>query len=212
MWDEDSELHDELSEVSLEQALEQEEQEWYSKTEKLLQEELLELELSVELQLEEQQVGLLSEWQLQEQLDEKDHSEGLLEEELLEKDGREELLLEEDDGGIEQLDAEQLQLKLECDKQDIDLEEQQLEMLVSLGEEQQLLEDVENIEGEEDEILDEVELLLPLKLLELELVLLPLLLLELEEQLWLRIDDESELLEELMENSLEEALEQDEHE
>ena len=42
-------------------------------------------------------------------------------------------------------------------------------------------------------------------------MLLPLLLLELEEQLWLRIDDESELLEELMENSLEEALEQQEH-
>ena len=168
----------------------------------------------MELQLEEQQVGLLSELQLQEQLDEKDHSEGLLEEELQENDAREELLLEAEDGdgAIEQLDVEQLQLKLDCDKQDIDLEEQQLEMLVSLGEEQQLLEDVENIEGEEDEILDEVELLLPLKLLELELVLLPLLLLELEEQLWLRIDDESELLEELMENSLEEALEQQEHE
>ena len=56
MWDEDTELHDELSEVSLEQALEQEEQEWYLKTEKLLQDELLELELSVELQLEEQHV------------------------------------------------------------------------------------------------------------------------------------------------------------
>ena len=122
------------------------------------------------------------------------------------------LEVEDDDGCIEQLDAKQLQLKLDSDKEDIDLEEQQLEMLVSLGEEQQLLEDVENIEGEEDEILDEVELLLSLKLLELELVLLPLLLLELEEQLWLRIDDESELLEELMENSLEEALEQDEHE
>ena len=62
MWDEDKELHDELSEVSLEQALEQEEQEWYLRTEKQLQDELLELELSVELQLEEQQAGLLSEW------------------------------------------------------------------------------------------------------------------------------------------------------
>ena len=121
-------------------------------------------------------------------------------------------MLEDDDGAIEQLDAEQLQLKLDCDKQDIDSEEQQLEMLVSLGEEQELLEDVENTEGEEDEALDEAELLLSLKLLELELVLLSLLLLELEEQLWLRIDDESELLEELMENSLEEALEQQEHE
>ena len=70
MWDEDKELHDELSEVSLEQALEQEEQEWYSKTEKQLQDELLELELSVELQLEEQQAGLLSEWLLLEQLQE----------------------------------------------------------------------------------------------------------------------------------------------
>ena len=69
-WDEDKELHDELSEVSLEQALEQEEQEWYLKTEKLLQDELLELELSVELQLEEQHVGLLSEWLLLEQLQE----------------------------------------------------------------------------------------------------------------------------------------------
>jgi hypothetical protein len=43
-------------------------------------------------------------------------------------------------------------------------------------------------------------------------VLLSLLLLELEEQLWLKIDDESELLEELKDNSLEEALEQEEHE
>ena len=121
-------------------------------------------------------------------------------------------MLEDEDGGIEQLDTEQLQLKLDCDKQDIDLlEEQQLDMLVSLGEEQELLEQIENSEGEEEEGLDEVELLLPLKLLELELVLLPLLLLELEEQLWLRLDDECELLEELIENSLEEALEQQEH-
>ena len=122
-------------------------------------------------------------------------------------------MLEDEDGGIEQLDTEQLQLKLDCDKQDIDLlEEQQLDMLVSLGEEQELLEDMEKTEGDEEETLDEGELLLPLKLLELELVLLPLLLLELEEQLWLRKDDESELLEELIDNSLEEALEQQEHE
>ena len=122
-------------------------------------------------------------------------------------------MLEDEDGGIEQLDTEQLQLKLDCDKQDIDLlEEQQLDMLVSLGEEQELLEDMEKTEGDEEETLDEGELLLPLKLLELELALLPLLLLELEEELWLRKDDESELLEELIDNSLEEALEQQEHE
>ena len=120
-------------------------------------------------------------------------------------------MLEDDEGGIELLDTEQLQLKLDCDKQDIDLEEQQLEMLVPQGEEQELLEDIENSEGEEEERLDEVELLLPLKLLELELMLLPLLLLELEEELWLRKDDESELLDELMEKLLEEALEQQEH-
>ena len=65
------------------------------------------------------------------------------------------------------------------------MEEQQLEILVLLGEEQELLEDVENKEGDEEERLDDMELLLSLKLLELELVLLPLLLLELEEQLWL---------------------------
>ena len=94
-------------------------------------------------------------------------------------------MLEEDEGGIEQLDTELLQLKLDCDKQDIDFEEQQLEMLVPLGDEQELLEDVENTDGEEEERLDDIELLLPLKLLELELLLLPLLLLELEEQLWL---------------------------
>ena len=94
-------------------------------------------------------------------------------------------MLEEDEGGIEQLDTGLLQLKLDCDKEDIDLEEQQLEMLVPLGEEQELLEDVENTDGEEEERLDDIELLLSLKLLELELVLLPLLLLELEEQLWL---------------------------
>ena len=95
-------------------------------------------------------------------------------------------MLEDDDGGNEQLDAEQLELKLDSDKHDNDLEEQLLEVLVPLGEEQELLDEVENIEGEEDETLDEAELLLPLRLLELELVLLPLLLLELEEQLWLR--------------------------
>ena len=117
------------------------------------------------------------------------------------------LEVDDDEGMIEQLDAKQLQLKLECDKQDIDLEEQQLEMLLSLGEEQELLEDVEKLEGEEEEKLDEAELLLPLRLLELELVLLPLWLLELDEQLWLRTDDDSELLEELKESSLEEALE-----
>ena len=94
-------------------------------------------------------------------------------------------MLEEDEGGIEQLDTELLQLKLDCDKQDIDFEEQQLEILVPLGEEQELLEDVETTDGEEEERLDDIELLLSLKLLELELVLLPLLLLELEEQLWL---------------------------
>ena len=94
-------------------------------------------------------------------------------------------MLEDDEGGIEQLDTELLQLKLDCDKEDIDFEEQQLEMLVPLGEEQELLEDVENTDGEEEERLDDIELLLPLKLLELELLLLPLLLLELEEQLWL---------------------------
>ena len=65
------------------------------------------------------------------------------------------------------------------------MDEQQLEMLVPLGEEQELHEDVENTDGEEEERLDDIELLLSLKLLELELVLLPLLLLELEEQLWL---------------------------
>ena len=58
-------------------------------------------------------------------------------------------------------------------------------MLVPLGEEQELHEDVENTDGEEEERLDDIELLLPLKLLELELLLLPLLLRELEEQLWL---------------------------
>ena len=121
-------------------------------------------------------------------------------------------MLEDDDGGNEQLDAEQLELKLDSDKHDIDLEEQLLEVLVPLGEEQELLDEVEKIEGEEEEMLDEAELLLPLRLLELELMLLSLLLLELEEQLWLRIDDESELLEELKDNSLEEALEQEEHE
>ena len=122
------------------------------------------------------------------------------------------LSLENDEGGTELLDTEQLQLKLDCDKQDIDLEELQLEALVLLGEEQELLDDVENTEGDEEQALDDIELLLPLKLLELELMQLPLLLLELEEQLWLRTDDESELLEELLDNSLEEALEQQEHE
>ena len=65
------------------------------------------------------------------------------------------------------------------------MDEQQLEMLVLLGGEQELHEDVENTDREEEERLDDIELLLSLKLLELELLLLPLLLLELEEQLWL---------------------------
>ena len=68
--DEDSELHDELSDVSLEEVNELEEHEQNSTNDGLLQEELHELELLVELQLEEQQVKLLTEWQLEEQLDE----------------------------------------------------------------------------------------------------------------------------------------------
>ena len=54
--DEDSELHDELSNVSLEEVNELEEHEQNSTKDGLLQEELHELELLVELQLEEQQV------------------------------------------------------------------------------------------------------------------------------------------------------------
>ena len=68
--DEDSELHDELSDVSLEEVNELEEHEQNSTKDGLLQEELHELELLIELQLEEQQVKLLTEWQLEEQLDE----------------------------------------------------------------------------------------------------------------------------------------------
>ena len=70
IMDEDSELHDELSDVSLEEVNELEEHEQNSTNDGLLQEELHELELLVELQLEEQQVKLLTEWQLDEQLDE----------------------------------------------------------------------------------------------------------------------------------------------
>ena len=70
IMDEDSELHDELSDVSLEEVNELEEQEQNSTKDGLLQEELHELELLIELQLEEQQVKLLTEWQLEEQLDE----------------------------------------------------------------------------------------------------------------------------------------------
>ena len=61
IMDEDSELHDELSDVSLEEVNELEEQEQNSTKDGLLQEELHELELLVELQLEEQQVKLLTE-------------------------------------------------------------------------------------------------------------------------------------------------------
>ena len=70
IMDEDSELHDELSDVSLEEVNELEEHEQNSTNDGLLQEELHELELLLELQLEEQQVKLLTEWQLEEQLDE----------------------------------------------------------------------------------------------------------------------------------------------
>ena len=70
IMDEDSELHDELSDVSLEEVNELEEHEQNSMKDGLLHEELHELELLVELQLEEQQVKLLIEWQLEEQLDE----------------------------------------------------------------------------------------------------------------------------------------------
>ena len=61
IMDEDSELHDELSDVSLEEVNELEEHEQNSTKDGLLQEELHELELLVELQLEEQQVKLLTE-------------------------------------------------------------------------------------------------------------------------------------------------------
>ena len=70
IMDEDSELHDELSDISLEEVNELEEHEQNSTKDGLLQEELHELELLLELQLEEQQVKLLTEWQLEEQLDE----------------------------------------------------------------------------------------------------------------------------------------------
>ena len=70
IMDEDSELHDELSDISLEEVNELEEHEQNSMKDGLLHEELHELELLVELQLEEQQVKLLTEWQLEEQLDE----------------------------------------------------------------------------------------------------------------------------------------------
>ena len=61
IMDEDSELHDELSDVSLEEVNELEEHEQNSTKDGLLQEELHELELLLELQLEEQQVKLLNE-------------------------------------------------------------------------------------------------------------------------------------------------------
>ena len=61
IMDEDSELHDELSDVSLEEVNELEEHEQNSTNDGLLQEELHELELLIELQLEEQQVKLLTE-------------------------------------------------------------------------------------------------------------------------------------------------------
>ena len=61
IMDEDSELHDELSDVSLEEENELEEHEQNSTNDGLLQEELHELELLIELQLEEQQVKLLTE-------------------------------------------------------------------------------------------------------------------------------------------------------
>ena len=61
IMDEDSELHDELSDVSLEEENELEEHEQNSTNDGLLQEELHELELLLELQLEEQQVKLLTE-------------------------------------------------------------------------------------------------------------------------------------------------------
>ena len=54
-----------------------------------------------------------------------------------------ELLLDDEEGGLELLDPELLQLRLDLDKLDIDLEEQQLEVLASLGEEDEEEEDVE---------------------------------------------------------------------
>ena len=49
---------------------------------------------------------------------------------------------------------------LDSDKLDTDLEEEQLEMLVLLGEEQDEEEDVENREGEDEDTLEDIELLL----------------------------------------------------
>ena len=60
-------------------------------------------------------------------------------------------------------------------------------------------------------MLEDIELLLLLRLLELELVLLLLGLLELEEELLLCRDEDFELQEELADSSLEDALEQLEH-
>lgn len=138
----------------------------------LLQDELEEVELFSELELDEQHAGL--------------YSERLLHDELLDKEGLEELLLEETIDGGELQETELLLLMLEWELTELESEEEELETLRKLEE---LL-----------ELLVDKELRLSLWLLELELWLLWLTLGELEELLWLKIDEDIELEEELAES------------
>jgi hypothetical protein len=85
-------------------------------------------------------------------------------------------------------------------------------LLLWLAQLLELLDDLDGFEAEEEEVLDDSELQLLLRLLEQQLLLLILSLFELDEQLLLGNDEDLELLEQLFDISLRHEEEQEEHE
>ena len=135
-----------------------------------------------------------------------------LHEELEDKDILEEHWLDEENGLNELLEVDELELSLEYDPQDLDFEDEQLDSLIWLAQLLELLDDLDCSEAEDEEVLDDPELQLLLRLLELQLLLLLLSLFELDDELSLTNDEDNELLEQLFDISLRHEEEQEEHE
>lgn len=135
-----------------------------------------------------------------------------LHEELEDKDILEEHWLDEENALNELLEVDELELSLEYDPQDFDFEDEELDSLLWLAQLLELLDDLDCSEAEDEEVLDDPELQLLLRLLELQLLLLLLSLFELDDELSLRNDEDNELLEQLFDISLRHEEEQEEHE
>ena len=133
---------------------------------------------------------------------------GLLLEELEEKDVKELELLDEISRGDELLDGEQLQLLLEWELFDLEKDDEELDPLTLLEQLLELLVENELTDKEDDEELTDFELLLVLNELELELWLLLLKLKEHEELLSLKSEEQGELEDEDLDQTLDDEYEQ----